>query len=105
MVGDGRALDLQIIPFEAAQADGFRSLVSETLREFGFEPDPELDADLEDPATTYAALWIADDHGAVVGSVALRNLGDRRVELKRMYLRPDQRGCGLGRQLLELALD
>src|SRR2546423_9617546 len=96
---------MAIVPFQPSHLDGFRSLVSETLREFGFDPDPELDGDLEDPAATYAALWVADDGGAVVGSVALRDLGDRRVELKRMYLRPDQRGRGLGKQLLELALD
>jgi putative acetyltransferase len=74
------------------------------LREFGFEPDPEFDADLDDP-TTYTALWVALDDANVVGSVALRDLGDRGVELKRMYLRPDQRGRGLGRQLLGVALD
>ena len=105
MVGDGRALDLQIIPFEAAQADGFRSLVAETLREFGFEPDPELDADLDDPGPTYAALWIALSGAEVVGSVALRDLGAGELELKRMYLRPSQRGRGIGKHLLALALD
>jgi len=93
------------VPFEAAHADGFRSLVAETLREFDFEPDPELDADLDDPGAIYAALWVAVDGDAVVGSVALRDLGGGAVELKRMYLRPDQRGRGLGRQLLGVALD
>ena len=82
----------------------FRSLVAETLREFGFEPDPALDADLDDPAAAYAALWVALDEGNVVGSVALRDLGGTRVELKRMYLRPEQRGRGLGKELLALAL-
>ena len=105
MVGDGRTLDLQIIPFEAAQADGFRSLVADTLREFGFEPNPELDADLDDPAATYAALWIALSGPEVVGSVALRDLGAGELELKRMYLRPSQRGRGIGKHLLALALD
>ncbi len=93
------------MPFDAAHADGFRSLVADTLREFEFEVDPELDADLDDPDTTYAALWVAIDGAAVVGSVALRDLGGGAVELKRMYLRPDQRGHGLGRQLLGVALD
>jgi putative acetyltransferase len=40
-----------------------------------------------------------------VGSVALRDLGDGAVELKRMYLRPDRRGRGLGKELLVLALN
>jgi GNAT superfamily N-acetyltransferase len=93
------------VQFEAAHADGFRSLVADTLREFDFELDPELDADLEDPRATYAALWVALDGDTVVGSVALRDLGDGAVLLKRMYLRPSMRGRGLGRELLGVALD
>jgi putative acetyltransferase len=93
------------VPFGPGHADGFRSLVADTLREFGFELDAELDRDLDDPAATYAALWVAVEDDEVVGSVALRELGEGAVELKRMYLRPDQRGRGLGRNLLTLALD
>jgi putative acetyltransferase len=100
-------LQVRIVPFEPPHADGFRSLVEDTLREFGFQPDPELDPDLHaDPAEVYAALWIAvAEDGLVVGSVALRELGENELELKRMYLRPEQRGRGLGRRLLETALD
>jgi putative acetyltransferase len=93
------------VPFQPQYTDGFRALVADTLREFGFEPDRELDADLDDPAASYAALWVAVDGDKVVGSAALRDLGDGRVELKRMYLRPDQRGRGLGRELLALSLE
>ena len=93
------------MPFEAAYADGFRSLVADTLREFDFELDPELDADLDDPRGTYAGLWVALEDGAVVGSVAMRDLGGGEVQLKRMYLRPSMRGHGLGRELLGVALD
>jgi molybdopterin-guanine dinucleotide biosynthesis protein A len=98
-------LQTRIVPFEPTHADGFRALVSETLREFGFEPDPEIDSDLADPARTYRSLWVALADGQVVGSVALRDRGERRRQLKRMYLRPDQRGRGLGRRLLETALE
>jgi GNAT superfamily N-acetyltransferase len=94
-----------IVPFASEHTVGFRSLVSDTLREFGFEPDPEIDPDLTDPAGTYAALWIAVAAGEVIGSIALRDLGDGELELKRMYLRPDLRGRGLGRRLLATALD
>ena len=53
----------------------------------------------------YAALWVALSDGEVVGSIALRDLGDDELELKRMYLRSSQRGRGLGKQLLVTALD
>jgi molybdopterin-guanine dinucleotide biosynthesis protein A len=102
---DLERLDVRIARFRPEHVDGFRSLVADTLREFGFEPDPELDPDLVDPAGTYAALWIAVAGGEVVGSVALRDLGDGTLELKRMYLRSAQRRRGLGKRLLATALD
>jgi molybdopterin-guanine dinucleotide biosynthesis protein A/predicted GNAT family N-acyltransferase len=102
---DLERLRVRIVPFEAEHADGFRALVSDTLREFRFEPDPDIDPDLGDPAAAYVALWVALTNGEVVGSVALRELGVDELELKRMYLRPGQRGRGLGKQLLAIALD
>lgn len=96
---------MSIVPLEPGHADGFRLLVADTLREFGFEPDPELDNDLDDPAATYVAVWVALSGDEVIGSVALREDGDNAVVLKRMYLRPDQRGRGLGKSLLAVALD
>jgi GNAT superfamily N-acetyltransferase len=100
-----RAVEPEIVPFEPEHADGFRSLVGDTLREFGFEPDPDIDPDLVDPASTYTALWVALAEGEVVGSVALRDLGDKELELKRMYLRPAHRGRGRGKRLLAIPLE
>jgi GNAT superfamily N-acetyltransferase len=101
---DLERLQIRIVPFRPQHARGFRALVVDTLREFGFEPDPEIDPDLDEPGI-YAALWIAVVGDEVVGSVALRDLGDQELELKRMYLRPGQRGRGLGKRLLAVALD
>jgi molybdopterin-guanine dinucleotide biosynthesis protein A/GNAT superfamily N-acetyltransferase len=103
--GDLEQLVVRIVPFEERHLNGFASLVSDTLPEFGFAPDSELDPDLGDPGGYYAALWIAERDGEVVGSVALRDLGDGALELKRMYLRPEHRGRGLGKRLLTTALD
>jgi len=102
---DLERLTIEIVPFEARYAEGFSALVADTLREFGFEQDPALDGDLDDPARTYVALWIALAGGEVAGSVALRDLGDGAYKLKRMYLRPAHRSRGLGRRLLATALD
>jgi GNAT superfamily N-acetyltransferase len=102
---DNERLVVDIVPFGPEHTPGFAALVVDTLREFGFEPDAELDRDLDDPAGTYAAIWIAIAGGIVVGSVALRDLGGDAYELKRMYLRSACRGRGVGKQLLATALD
>jgi molybdopterin-guanine dinucleotide biosynthesis protein A/N-acetylglutamate synthase-like GNAT family acetyltransferase len=97
-------LECRIVQFAAAHAAGFRELVAATLAEFGFSADPDLDPDLADASGVYESLWVAERDGLVVGSVALRRLGPAEMELKRMYLLPQERGRGLGRQLLETAL-
>ena len=103
---DVRALEISIASFRPEHADGFRTLVADTLAEFAFTVDEEFDPDLDDPAAYYAALWIATrGNGEVVGSIALRDLGDDGLELKRMYLRTDCRGRGIGRRLLTSALE
>ncbi|MGL4178514.1 MAG: GNAT family N-acetyltransferase [Dermatophilaceae bacterium] len=48
------------------------------------------------------SAWAVD--GSLVGSVALKDLGDGHVELKTMRVSPAGRGMGLGRRLLEHAL-
>jgi putative acetyltransferase len=94
-----------IVPFDASRhAAGFRALVVETLGEFGFTEDPVIDADLADPLEHYDAVWVVEDGDRVVGSVAMRAVGDGAAELKRMYLGRDRRGRGLGRRLLDHAL-
>jgi molybdopterin-guanine dinucleotide biosynthesis protein A/GNAT superfamily N-acetyltransferase len=95
---------LAIVPLRPEHASGFRSLVTDTHREYGFDFDPKLDADLDDPAAHYAAAWVALQGDAVVGSVALRRIDRGQIELKRMYLRPALRGRGIGQRLLEIAL-
>jgi ribosomal protein S18 acetylase RimI-like enzyme len=75
-----------------------------TLAEFGFREDAVIDRDLLDPLDHYDAVWIVEDDARVVGSVAMRAVGDGEAELKRMYLLPEARGRGLGRRLLDVAL-
>ncbi len=102
--GDLARLELRIVPFRAEHAVGYRALVSATLAEFGFTADPELDPDLDDPAAVYEAVWVAVRGDRVAGSVALRRVGPHSVQLKRMYLRAEERGRGVGRRLLDMAL-
>jgi GNAT superfamily N-acetyltransferase len=99
-----RAPVCEILPFHPRHAAGFRDLVEKTLVEFGFQVDPVLERDLDDPATAYDAAWVVVAEGEVVGSVAMRRTAEREAELKRMYVRPAWRRRGIGRRLLETAL-
>jgi len=46
------------------------------------------------------AFFIARDGGRAVGCGALRVLEPTTAEIKRMYVRPDERGNGVGRAIL-----
>jgi len=91
-------------PYQPSDHDAVRALVASVLTEFGFAHAVGGAArDLAEIASRYgvdgAGFWVADDRGEVVGTVAIRPKEGRTCELKRLYLRPDRRGSGLGQRL------
>jgi len=50
-------------------------------------------------------LLIAIKDGDVVGCIALRKLTDDACEMKRLFLRPQFRGEGLGREMVQRIID
>ena len=56
--------------------------------------EPELLA----PASSFDGFWVAEADGEVIGCVAL-SLAEERPVLKKMYLRADRRGTGIGEEL------
>lgn len=52
-----------------------------------------------DYAAPRGRLLLATIDGTPAGCVALRPKGDRRCEMKRLYVSPARQGCGLGRRL------
>jgi GNAT superfamily N-acetyltransferase len=53
-----------------------------------------------DYATPAGRLALGLVDGALAGCVALRRLDDDRAEAKRLYVRPEFRGAGIGHALL-----
>lgn len=85
-------------------------LVFGVLAEYGLRPDPaDTDADLRDIQGAYfdkGGLFdvLVDENGQIVGTVGLCATSPTVCEIRKMYLAPQVRGKGLGRQLLEHAL-
>jgi ribosomal protein S18 acetylase RimI-like enzyme len=55
-------------------------------------------------APPMGAILVAEREDAIVGAVALRDLGEGACEMKRLYLKPAARRGGLGRRLAEAAV-
>lgn len=95
----------------AGDAAAVREIVRGVLAEYNLPPDPGgIDRDLEDLDAFYFSrgggfLVAVDGGGTVVGSCGVVPLEGPTWELRKMYLRADARGQGLGKQLLAHALD
>lgn len=50
-----------------------------------------------------SGIWLAYEDAKAVGCIALRPLSrfERAGEIKRMYVKPESRGCGIAEQLLK----
>jgi len=102
------AADLQIRPARPADAPAVRALVNEVLAEFALAPDPgRTDADLADLPAAYAGGCfdvLVEPGGGIIGCVGVYRIDAGTCELRKMYLRGEWRGRGLGRRLLEHGL-
>jgi len=54
--------------------------------------------------TARERLWVVEQGGQVVGSVAIVKFSEKQAQLRWLLLHPDARGCGMGRILVEKAI-
>jgi putative acetyltransferase len=99
---------MNIISFSPEYSSAARSFVIDVLSWECFDYDPLKDSDLDDIAGNYFKkggaffLCIVDDE--IVGTSAVKYLGSDTCEIKRLYVRKDCRGRGIGLALFQKAL-
>jgi ribosomal protein S18 acetylase RimI-like enzyme len=94
-------------PSEIADA---KALLREYAAGLGFDLGyQDFEAELAGFPGKYApptgALLLGRIDGRAMGVVALRDLGEGHAEMKRLYVRPEARGSGLGPALAEAVVE
>jgi len=95
--------------FSPGYADQVFDLILAIQRdEFGIAITREAQPDLARIPENYqhgsGNFWLALEEDAVVGTIALLDIGDSQVALRKMFVRADYRGRGVAQALLQLAL-
>ena len=86
----------------AADSAAAAAVVRSVYDEYGFTWDEDgYHSDLRDVESAYAAFFVAERDGRIVGTAGLSEHGS----LERLYVLPDARGAGAGAALLAAVAD
>ncbi|WP_298396133.1 GNAT family N-acetyltransferase [Sphingobium sp.] len=100
-----------IAPFVPADQQGLLDLILSIQRdEYGIAITAADQPDLSDIEGFYltgaGGFWVARADDRVVGTIALKDIGDRQAALRKMFVAPDHRGraAGVAQTLLDMLL-
>ncbi|MDK2948791.1 MAG: putative acetyltransferase [Methanolobus sp.] len=99
---------MNIVPFSSGYSSAARSFVIDVLCGEGFDYDPLKDSDLNDIQGNYpdngGAFFLCLSDDEVVGTSAVKNIDSDVCEIKRLYVKKECRGKGVGFALFSKAL-
>ena len=83
-----------------------RELIVEYASSLGIDLSfQHLEEELATLDSFYTVMLVAREPEGIAGCVALRHLDDAICEMKRLYIRPQFRGRGIGRALVQAIID
>lgn len=100
---------IHIRPIQPADNQALAHLIRSVFREFGIDrpgtvyTDPTTDALYEMFQTPRSGYWVAEQDGKILGGAGIfptAELPEGYAELVKLYIWPEERGQGLGKQLL-----
>lgn len=90
----------------ADDLDAVRELIREYARSTGVDLEFQGFAhELDTLGEYYQQILVAHEDGAPAGCIALRRIDETTCEMKRLYVRPQFHGHGLGRALAVAVID
>jgi N-acetylglutamate synthase-like GNAT family acetyltransferase len=105
-------LRIRVMPYQDRYFAATTHLIVSIQRdEFGFDIDLARQPDLSDIPAFYQRdaghFWVALTGDTVVGTIALKDIGEHRVALRKMFVAADYRGAtwGVAAKLLQTAVD
>jgi N-acetylglutamate synthase-like GNAT family acetyltransferase len=103
--------DIQVVPFvQSDQAEVLAVILPIQQEEFGIpiaaEDQPDLLAIPDFYQTGTGGFWVAKANGRVVGTIGLKDIGNREAALRKMFVAADYRGApsGTAKKLLTALL-
>ena len=101
--------DLIVAPYGNESPDEIFDLILPIQqKEFGIAITRDGQPDLADIPSFYQQgngnFWLARRNGKVIGTVALKDIGNRQLALRKMFVSREERGGGTARALLDTAV-